>query len=365
MKRKIEIYMLHPRVYDSDSLYRYLHIHHRESLPYEFAWNEKDPDYFIASEHIWRNQTFWRKFLKIYHKAKINIYHAGECNAPDLNIFDYAICFDQHLSCDDRVCRTPTRLLFEDKVPDSVNSLGAGETTARKELERKKEFCNYIYSNNRGHVKRTEIFYKINEYKKVDSLGKYLNNKTVPMKAKSEDGWGAVIRESIEIKRNYKFSIAFENASYAGYTSEKILSSLAAHTIPIYWGNPFIAEELNERAFINCHKYKDFDEVLEQIKLIDQNDEMWCQMVSQPWLTLEQERREKEEIKKYYKFLENIFLQPIEYAHRKGEGAFPEIYRQSFFQSRKVLSILKGDIYSCGRMCKKYLKILKENARHK
>lgn len=357
MKRKvIKIYMLHPFVHDVDSLERYLHIHSCNNLEYEFAWNETEPDYFIASEHIWKSIVYWKKFVKIYRKSKIHIYHAGECNFPNLNLFDYAICFDKHLSCDDRIVRMPTRLFFANLIFDSSNILTLESDSARKELQMKSYFCNFMYSNKRGHIKRTEIFYKINEYKQVDSLGKYLNNKTVPMQAKSTDGWAPVIKESIQIKRNYKFSIAFENACYAGYTSEKIWSSLAAHTVPIYWGNPFIAEELNEEAFINCHRYENFDAVLKKIREIDENDEMWCKMVSQPWLTPEQEEAEKVEIKKYYEFLNHIFMQPIECANRKGEGTFQEIYLQHVFNSRNPLLALKEYLYSGGRKCKKYLK---------
>ncbi|MCM1154933.1 MAG: glycosyltransferase family 10 [Roseburia sp.] len=346
MKKKIKIYMLHRCVYDADSLYRYLHLHSCENLEYEFVWNPSDPEYLIATELIWEDISSWKEFVKLYRKAKVHIYHAGECIAPDLNLFDYAICFDAHLNCDDRICRTPARLLFEDMIFDFVNSLDS-EEKAHKELQKKTGFCNFMYSNKSGHANRTKIFHKIDQYKHVDSLGKYLNNKSVPMsmRIKRQKGWRNVIRESIDIKSNYKFSIAFENASYAGYTSEKILSSLEAHTVPIYWGNPFIAEELNEEAFINCHKYRNFDEVLERIKEIDNDDRIWCHMVSQPWLTQEQEKREREETEKYYRFMNHIFMQPVERAGRKGEGYWPEKYQRFFLQNRNVLLILKEYIF--------------------
>lgn len=345
MKKKIEIYMLHRLVYDEMSLYRYLHLHCHEDLEYEFVWNPSNPEYLIATEIIWEDISSWKKFVKLYRKAKIHIYHAGECIVPDLNIFDYAICFDAHLKCEDRVCRTPTRLMFEDMIFDSMNSLSSDDE-ALAELQKKTGFCNFMYSNKSGHIKRTEIFHKINQYKQVDSLGKYLNNKKAPTHAKRSEGWRNVIKESIGIKSSYKFSIAFENATYAGYTSEKILSSLEAHTVPIYWGNPFIAEELNEEAFINCHRYKNLDEVLERVKEIDSNDEIWCHMVSQPWLTKEQEKREQQEIEAYYQFIDHIFMQPIELARRRGDGYWQTRYRDFFFQNGNIVAILKNCIFS-------------------
>lgn len=97
-------------------------------------------------------------------------------------------------------------------------------------------------------------------YKHVDFLGAYLNNTGF------SDGHVTSIedrvRRSVAIKSRYKFTIAFENAPQRGYTSEKVFTSLEAHSIPIYWGNPDIDKIVNDEAIINCHKYADFEEAL-------------------------------------------------------------------------------------------------------
>src|SRR5207249_8371440 len=41
----------------------------------------------------------------------------------------------------------------------------------------------------------------------------------------------------------YKFTIAFENSSYPGYHTEKILDPMMVDSLPIYWGNPCIRSE--------------------------------------------------------------------------------------------------------------------------
>jgi len=52
----------------------------------------------------------------------------------------------------------------------------------------------------------------------------------------------------------YQFSIAIENASYPDYFTEKITDCFAAKTIPIYWGNPDIANYFESRGILWLQK---------------------------------------------------------------------------------------------------------------
>ena len=55
-----------------------------------------------------------------------------------------------------------------------------------------------------------------------------------------------------------------------GYTTEKLIQPFMAGSIPIYYGNPLVAEEFNRNAFIDCNVFdNDFDAVIEEIKRID------------------------------------------------------------------------------------------------
>lgn len=103
-------------------------------------------------------------------------------------------------------------------------------------------------------------------------------------------------------QQQYKFSIAFENTSSKGYTTEKLIEAKAAGTIPIYWGNPEIAKEFNTKSFINCHEYENFDEVIEVIKKIDNDDELYLKYLNEPF-SLEGFDLEKKELSD---FLYNI-----------------------------------------------------------
>lgn len=89
-----------------------------------------------------------------------------------------------------------------------------------------------------------------------------------------EDGKRAFIQK-------YKFTIAFENSSFPGYTTEKLYDSLFVGSIPIYWGNPMIDKEISSEAIINCNDFDDdFDAVIEKVIEIDRDDERYMYMLS-------------------------------------------------------------------------------------
>ena len=105
-----------------------------------------------------------------------------------------------------------------------------------------------------------------------------------------------------------------------------------AHSVPIYFGNKFVAEEFNPKAFINVHDYKNLDEVVARIKEIDENDDLWAEMVSAAWQTDEQKAQTLREIEEYKNFGANIFSQSLEDARRRPEGYHTENYRKWFYE---------------------------------
>lgn len=135
---------------------------------------------------------------------------------------------------------------------------------------RKKKFCNMVVSNPKRDKVFEEFFYKLSEYKRVDSGGRYLNNIGGPVSAK------------LDFIRDYKFTMAFENRSYPGYTTEKILDPMLAGSIPVYWGNPNISDEFNPESFINLHDFATLDDAVRRTIEIDQDDELYRRMISAP-----------------------------------------------------------------------------------
>ena len=102
----------------------------------------------------------------------------------------------------------------------------------------------------------------------MDSGGRYRNN------------IGGAVKDKKAFMQNYKFSIAFENTSYDGYATEKITEAFAARTIPIYYGDPRIAEDFDEDAFVNCHRYQTIEDVVKRIQEIDKDDNICLQMLN-------------------------------------------------------------------------------------
>ena len=55
--------------------------------------------------------------------------------------------------------------------------------------------------------------------------------------------------------KDYKFVISFENSSYPGYTTQKLIEPMLVNSSPIYWGNKSVGKDFNTKSFINVFYY--------------------------------------------------------------------------------------------------------------
>jgi hypothetical protein len=94
------------------------------------------------------------------------------------------------------------------------------------------------------------------------------------------------------------------------------MTALQANTVPIYWGNPEIADDFNPACYINANDCTDFHDPIERVREIDTDDELWCSMISQPWQTEEQVRREEAQVEEYYRFFHDLFSSSVSDAKR-------------------------------------------------
>lgn len=189
----------------------------------------------------------------------------GENRRPDFKQSDCVIGFD-HINRENYL-RLPLYRLY-DHFPQLLKPRASLQTILQEKA--KDKFCAFIVSNNKAK-ERIDFFNKLNQYKHVDSGGRYLNNV------------GGPVPDKLAFLSPYKFSIAFENSSYPGYTTEKIMESLITNTIPIYWGDPSVAEAFNPKSFINVQDYESFDEAIEAIIEIDQDDTKYHKMLQEPF----------------------------------------------------------------------------------
>ncbi len=233
------------------------------STQYKIQLDPKSPDYLIYS-------CYGNDFLNY---ECVRIFYTGENLVPDFNLCDYGIGFD-YLEFGDRYLRYPNFAFYEDQFKELLTPRDFYEST----LLKKEHFCNFIYANSSADPARDEFLSKLNQYKLVSSPGKHLNNASIDIGERFSEDW---MYSKLNFQSKCKFTLAFENTSSPGYTTEKILHAFISNTVPIYWGNPDVAKDFNPKAFINCHDFQDFEEGIEEIKRIDSNPEIYLLMLNE------------------------------------------------------------------------------------
>ena len=68
------------------------------------------------------------------------------------------------------------------------------------------------------------------------------------------------------VMRQYKFSICYENSSYPGWLTEKMLDALFAGSVPIYLGDPEVTKMVPPAAFIDKNEFPDYDSLYAYLK---------------------------------------------------------------------------------------------------
>ena len=327
--RKIRIAYLHQSAHDVESFLKSVRL---SQIPdnIELVWDMENPQILFATDMVFGTPDYFTLFKQLYSKAEITVFYCSEALSVDFNLFDLGITFDNSLVGKRAVQILPPDIFYESFITNKENTVST-EDEARHILENTHGFCNFIYSNPKANPYRDELFFKISEYKRVDSMGKHLNNT-----GRGATGYGGHIKECVDLKLGYKFSIACENAFLPGYTTEKILTSLQAHTVPIYWGNPDVDLDVNPDCFVNCMKYNSIDEVINRIREIDQDDDIWCHMVSQPWRKEKQEIEREKRIKDYYEFFNRLFTEDYKLLTYRSNGTIAYTYRDFFFRFRIV-----------------------------
>ena len=60
------------------------------------------------------------------------------------------------------------------------------------------------------------------------------------------------------------------------------MHAFITNTIPIYWGDPHAIKDFNPDAFINCHNFNNFSEVVEFVKQVDQDEKLYLEILNAP-----------------------------------------------------------------------------------
>jgi|CZKI01.1.fsa_nt_gi hypothetical protein len=285
----------------------------------------QNPDYVVFS-------VFGDNVLRFPNAVRI--FFTGENIQPDFNICDYAFG-SSWMTFGDRYCRCPFFMLM-----NQFDEIRQRRRTNPLEVNvgEKDRFCNFIYSNADADPFRDEIFAALNQYQKVDSVGSHLNNCESRLGPAYHGDWGS---EKVRFQKRYRFTVAFENSSTPGYTTEKIVHALAADTIPIYWGNSEIGRDFNTRRFVNCHEFPNADAVVERVRQIDQNAGLFSKILAEPFFPDNNIPRSLQDETVLAQF-EHIFSQSKSDAFRRSRFASGRKYEQRRIRQARAFALLEG-----------------------
>jgi len=140
-------------------------------------------------------------------------------------------------------------------------------------LPAKRKNCVFIASNPNA-LERINFAKKLMLRMPLDCPGSVLNNMKIPGDVR--------MKGNVSIASRYKFLIAYENDSVPGYCTEKIWWAFLGRSIPIYWGDPDIYEDLVEGSFVNRMDFLDDDECIDYIQFLSENDNEYLKILNSP-----------------------------------------------------------------------------------
>lgn len=271
----------------------------------------------------------------------IKIFFSGENVLPDFNVCDYAIG-PHYLNFGDRYIRIPLFSLRKSYL-NLTASLKIDRDTA---LNRK--FCNFLYSNkDNAHPIRKIFFDKLCEYKKVDSGGGYLNN------------MGERVVNKLPFISDYKFTIAFENSTVTGYTTEKLTDPMSVNSLPVYWGNPVVERDFNASSFIRLKNSSDneIEKAIDKIIYLDKHDDEYMNVLKKSWLIPVQFIDTEKELSDFF---EKIVSKPYNEALKTAKFGYNK------YDVKRLREHMNGQKTDIGliRHTEKYLKKIKSRLIH-
>ena len=221
---------------------------------------------------------WWERILKRL-RGRVSLYDVCNRYIKGLN--------ESHLAITHLYLDSP----YHYRLPIPVSQYGFDTIKQVTDLEQlqvyaqeKTRFCWFMASHgdqrNKYIRQRDRLFHELCKYKKVDSYGGHLNNMGF------RPPYCATPHHEMELTKNYKFCIAMENTSEAGFYTRRVLTPMLVNTIPIVQGNPVMQREFNRTSFINVPDYEDHIEaVVERVIELDQNQELYANMLQQPFFT--------------------------------------------------------------------------------
>lgn len=295
-----------------------------------------NPDYILCGvlyDHGSFNMGFFNEYILYYSKVRILI--EGENLIPDYNLVDYSIC-QYPIKYLDRNCYFPCGIeAFTHRRTYFRELQDKNRNYSSNLLKEKEYFASFIASHDSEYNIRGDFFKALNQRKRVESIGTYLNN----MPDGKAVAW--LGSSKFDFQRKCKFSLCFESTKHEGFITEKIVEAFYADTIPVYYGSSNIKEIFNPKAFIDISDYPSFDAAIDKILEIENDDKVYLEMLRQP--IFNNPKYPEEKLAEVEQFLCHIFDQPLEKAYRRSQYLVSE-YHESFMK-RAIKREMEGKIW--------------------
>lgn len=161
--------------------------------------------------------------------------------------------------------------------PDSTNEdiRRKCENFTSLKITNRKRFAAHISRQDDELKMRSEIINTLSKINKIDCAGTFLKN-TNELQNEYDDN-------KIEYLKKYKFNICPENSDNQYYVTEKLIHSIMAGCIPIYWGAHGKPEPeiFNQDAIIHWKKDK---ATIDKIKTLNSSDRKFEEFAQKPRL---------------------------------------------------------------------------------
>jgi hypothetical protein len=238
------------------------------STRYNVIRDDVNPNYLFFCD-----ETFGTNNLKYDPNKVLKLFFTGENRRPWNYQAHAAISYD-HLDGPSNY-RLPLYVV-EDWYLTAKLGLPSIQVVGRNPDTHRPNFCSFV-SANPASLDRNEAFHLLSQYKRVDSGGPLFNNigHILPRGADAQV-------HKLQFMAGRKFNLCYENGSYPGYVTEKLFHALYAGVVPIYWGSSTVGLDFNPDAFVSRHDFDTFEEMLDMVMRIDQNDELYEDMIHQP-----------------------------------------------------------------------------------
>ena len=305
-----------------------------------------NPDYVICGVLYkgFFNQGLYHQYILSFDK--IRIMFCGENFVPDYNLVDYSIC-QYPIEYYGRNCYFPCGVeaftngrMFFRELQDKPRQYDENF------LKSKEFFASFIASHDSENNIRGDFFKALNERKRVESAGSYLNNMPDGKTVNWLDG------SKEDFLKKCKFSLCFESTKHEGFITEKIVEAFYNDTIPVYYGSSNVSEIFNPKAFVDISDYPCFDAAIDRILEIENSDKLYLEMMNQP--IFNDPKYPEKKYAELEQFLCHIFDQPLEQAYRRSRciaAANHEAFMKREIESEMGIKVWRP----AGKVTKEYI----------